>query len=651
MKWITASAASASKFLQRQPYRSPLGSFALFLGLGGSSALFAQQPSPIGELSTQRIAEIAGYLPEKPEGFGRPIEDRHFWSDPALTARLAPLTHKADELLTMTFPAWDDARYLEYSRDGKRPDGEKMETDRSDWLAPLILAECVENKGRYIPLINQVLEAYANEPTWTLPAHDSHLDCFHRKLYDIDLRTALFGFDLAEALYLVGDRVDPSVQKDLHAALEQRLLEPFRRKLRTGKGCWWLGGSASHGRAINNWNPVCLSGVVGGALMLVPSKTDRALYVAAGEHYSRYYLDSIPEDGYCLEGIAYWSYGFGCYALLREEIVRATQGQIDLFSDPRVMNDVLYGVRFRIGPQAVPPFGDSHFGVTANIKLLSYCNDVLSLNLPFPKFTEAPAGGQIISELMTASPYRAAAKASSVDPLRSYFDQVGVLCCRPIEGSACHLGVGIKSGGNGTHSHNDIGSYAIVIDDEELTGDPGGPLVYDNTTFNAQRYTHELLNSYGHPLPVVAGQLQIDATTAHPKVLSTSFSPDHDSIQIDLKPAYAVNELASLTRTMDYHRAGAGQIEVTDAATFTMPSTFEEALITHGTWTQVDSRTFSLNSGSAKLQVTVDAPQAFTVKPETIQDLGVSFTRIGLIFARPITSTQVRFVFSPEAPR
>lgn len=121
--------------------------------------------------------------------------------------------------------------------------------------------------------------------------------------------------------------------------------------------------------------------------------------------------------------------------------------------------------------------------------------------------------------------------------LRSYFAHAGVLVARPAGGSPSRLSVAIKAGGNGSHSHNDIGSIVVAVGPTVLAGDPGGPFAYDNQTFTAQRFIRKLLNSFGHPVPVVAGQLQVDATKVHPRVLATQFAPDADEMQLDLTAA------------------------------------------------------------------------------------------------------------------
>jgi len=599
---------------------------------------------PLGELDQKRIDKIATMLTDQPNGIGlsKPISDRAYWTDPKQVAELHKFIGQAEKRLSESFPGWNDDDYLDFSRKGGRGRGEKMENARHGWLPALVFAECLEDKGRFLPLINQILSEYAKEPTWTMPAHDKNLTSHHGTDYFLDLGAATFGLRLAETLYLLGDKLDPKVRQLLLKELDQRVFDPLQRTLATGKPCGWLG---SKGGEVNNWNPVCLSGAVGAALCVIPDKETRALFIALGEHYSKYYLASFTPDGYCTEGGGYWGYGFGHYALLREEILHATDGKIDLFADPSVVPDILYAQRFRIGPTVLPPFADCRFGAKIDSKLLSYCNETLSLGLNLPS---SPHSRGLADSMIDIAPtpcvMTAAIRKTSEDPLRFFFNSVGVLSCRPAaEGG---LGIGIKAGGNFSHSHNDVGSYEIAIGDNMLTGDPGGPMFYDASTFSKKRFDHKLLNSYGHPVPVIGGQLQLDATKVHPTILSTSFTAERDQIAINMKPAYAVAALQKLTRSMVYNRKGAGNITITDEVLFSAPTSFEDALITHGTWKQLNDNTIEFSIGKAKLTAKITSSAPYTIKPETITELGNTFTRLGLVFNKPCLNAKFAVVFT-----
>jgi hypothetical protein len=547
--------------------------------------------------------------------------------------------------MTAPLPAWNDDDYLDFSKVGSRQRGEKMMGARENVIPALVYAECLENKGRFLPTLNQVLRANANDPTWTLPAHDASLTSYHGTDYTVDLNSSKFGYRLSETVYLLGDKLDPAVRGLILKRLEQRIFEPFRRTVATGRPCFWLGSKKN--RETNNWNPVCLSGVLGSALAVIADKSERAFYVAAAEHYSQYYLNSFTADGYCSEGGGYWGFGFSHYALMREQLVEATGGKIDLFIDPHVVPCVLYAIRIRIGPSVVPPFADCRFGTKTDPNVLAYCSQALGLNLPLPAYSGYGLGDCLGEANVTPCAVKGQVSSAGDEALRFYFTNATVLACRPSHEGG--VGVGIKAGGNGSHSHNDIGSYEIAIGDDEVTGDPGGPLFYRKDTFGPHRFDNKLLNSYGHPVPVIGGKLQIDATKAKPVVLSTSFSADHDQFVINMAPAYAVPSLEALTRTMDYSRSGSGQVVITDEATFTAPTTFEDAMETHGGWKQLDPQTISITFGQSKLLVKISASGEFTLKPETIQELGVTFTRIGLVFNQPCDkAAKVAITFTPQ---
>ena len=505
-------------------------SFLLF------SSLTASAQDELGELSLKRMQEIAGCLSDQPAGLGQPVQNRDYWTNPKRSTDLQHFIGQVEKVTATPLPAWNDADYLEFSKVGSRQRGEKMMKARENVIPALVYAECLENKGRFLPTLNQVLEANANDPTWTWPAHDVNLTSYHGTDYTVDLNSSAFGYRLAETVYLLGDKLDPAVRDLILKRLEQRIFEPFRRTVATGKPCYWLGSQKS--REENNWNPVCLSGVLGSALAVIAEKNERAFYVAAAEHYSQYYLNSFTPDGYCTEGGGYWSYGFSRYALMRELLVQATGGKIDLFTDSQVVPCVLYALRIRIGPSVVPPFADCQFGVKTDANLIAYCSQALSLNLPTAAYSPYNLGGSLGEVDVTPCAVKAQASSTEEDALHFYFKNAGVLACRPSRDDG--LGVGIKAGGNFSHSHNDIGSYEIAIGDDEMTGDPGGPLFYDKDTFGPHRFDKKLLNSYGHPVPVIGGQLQIDATKAKPVVLTTSFSTDHDQFVINMAPAYAV---------------------------------------------------------------------------------------------------------------
>src|SRR5207244_352316 len=131
---------------------------------------------------------------------------------------------------------------------------------RTDRLAPLVIAECIEHRGRFIPAIEQLVDDLATQKTWMLPAHDAGLKNFRGEASDVDLFSSALACELATANHLLGDALGPHARQTIDEQIRRRVLDPFREMV-TGrrKPNWWLSGQ-------NNWNAVCLANVLGAAL-------------------------------------------------------------------------------------------------------------------------------------------------------------------------------------------------------------------------------------------------------------------------------------------------------------------------------------------------------------------------------------------------
>lgn len=588
------------------------------------------------ELDDAEVRRIVALLPEAAQGLAPPCRDRSAWLQSERRGILERVLRRANLLVQKEFPAWSDATYLEYARTGDRRSSDEMMHARLTWIAPLVLAECFEYQGRFIAWIQKVIEELVGQRTWVLSAHDDRLDAFYGKKYSVDLFAAELGLQLADAAYLLQEEIDPRIRRRVLETLETRIFAPMRDSFVSGKGNWWL-------KSPSNWNAVCLKGVVGAALTILPNRRDRALFAAAAEHYSMYYLEGFRDDGYAVEGLGYWNFGFGQFIELRERLWRATHGRVDLFADRKVREIALFGSRFPMFPGNAAAFGDSVLGTKPDPTVLSYIHGTLDPCITVPKKVDSTKLFMLFPRDQEL-PKRHCDDTQSISG-RQYFENAGVLVSRPLAKSQSHIAVTIKADGNGPHSHNDIGSYAIALGDQQPVGDPGGPRYYSKRSFGAHRYESKEFNSYGHPVPVVAGQLQVNATKVMPKVLSKSFSEARDEIVIDMAPAYAVPDLKSLKRRMQYDRRGAGSVMIEDAFAFGGPEVFEVALTTRGDWKRLNDTTLVFDAGGRRLQATIDAPGTFDLLGERISENGTEFDRIGIRLKEPRKSGAVRVLF------
>jgi len=190
-------------------------------------------------------------------------------------------------------------------------------------------------------------------------------------------------------------------------------------------------------------------------------------------------------------------------------------------------------------------------------------------------------------------------------PWRTWFPDGGLLVCRPGPRAPAPFAVAIKGGNNGVnHGHNDVGSFSVVVGNQMVICDPGGE-VYTARTFGAHRYDSEVLNSFGHAVPIVAGQLQRNGKAAHAELLATNFSTAADNIVFDLRSAYPVNDLQKLERSFIFRRGPSPSLEVRDNVRFDSPENFESALITWGAIRRVSENEFEIADRGSAVRVDI----------------------------------------------
>jgi hypothetical protein len=204
--------------------------------------------------------------------------------------------------------------------------------------------------------------------------------------------------------------------------------------------------------------------------------------------------------------------------------------------------------------------------------------------------------------LIAGSPPSPAEAASAA--LRYYFPDGGLLITRSERPGAARMGVSIKGvNNNNPHGHPDNGSYVVVCNDETLIVDPGAE-PYNAKTFGPHRLESMMLNSYGHDVPYVGKKLQSVGPAAEGKILSTDFTPDKDTLVMDLTTSYPVPGLKKLMRTFVLDRARPS-LEITDEADFDRPTDFGTALVTTSHFQEQGPGSFLISGKKAALQATV----------------------------------------------
>jgi len=621
-------------------------SFSLSIAviLTGLVAGFAAGPDPT------RVREIAGMLPPKPAGFGRPISDRDTWDRLAHHPAFSKVPRAAERLVNEGLPEQPDDLFLDYSRTGNRDRWQKVASARRSRVTTFTLAECVEKQGRFLKPLEETIAALCTEKTWVYPAHDGNLKSFKGETMAMDLGSTALSWELATSDWLLGEKLPLATRKLIRENLERRTFAPIREML-DGKRMevGWLSTK-------NNWNAVCLGGLTGAALAILDSPEERAWFAAVAEARIKSFLSGFTPDGYCSEGLGYWNYGFGHFVMLGEALRQATGGKLDLLAQPAARMPAQFALRDEIQNGIYPTIADCSPGSQPDAKLMHYVCERLQIAAPRWKDVDTVDAGRSLcaSAMYTFLPATLPPLPNVIATadlgLRTWFEDGGVLICRPAAGGG-EFAACLKGGHNAEHhNHNDVGSFSVVCGKTMVLCDPGSE-VYTARTFSSRRYESKVLSSFGHSVPVIAGQLQRVGLEARAVVRRAEFSETKDTLELDFRSAYEVPELQRLERQFVYARGEKPSLLIRDDVELAKPASFETALITWSKWKKVSAEELLVGEGREAVRVRMDTGGlAFDVTEEVLhEDVHTSELprRIAVRLKEPVAKARVSFEIQP----
>jgi hypothetical protein len=252
--------------------------------------------------------------------------------------------------------------------------------------------------------------------------------------------------------------------------------------------------------------------------------------------------------------------------------------------------------------------------------------------------------------------------AAAYEPCTLFADS-GVAVFRPPEARAADgMAVSLRLGGSQAHAHDDAGSWGITVGPVYLAGDLGAP-TYTADTFGPKRRENRLVNSWGHPVPVVDGQLQQDATRVRAEWLQapcntsnggptgrTNPSDQLTQARINLLPAYAISGLAQLERRFAYRSDGVGTLTISDHLRSTEARRFESAFVSPAE-PVMQPHGFVLRQGGRTVHVQVASSADFELVHERVtSDTNNIFSRVAVRLLRPASRACVAWTLTPGDP-
>lgn len=460
---------------------------------------------------------------------------------------------KGETTATKEIPQVSATLILEYVRNGNRSNYEAQSFARRKNLMDLVLAESIENKGRFTDAIANYVWAICEETYWGVPAHLSVQKAGSGLPDETDHTVDLFTAETAAALaltdYFVGeklDKVSPLLRKRIYLETSQKLFEP----LKDSKRYSWLNPN----RQVNNWNPWIISNAMAADLLLEKDEKKRAENLYQYTKYIDIYLNGLGEDGGCDEGPSYW-FAAGASVFDALEILdNATNGKVKIYDEPLIGKMASYVYKMHIADNYFVNFADADPSFSADGFLLyrygkalkgqtlmqfgsyfvnrgkhSQTVEFIGENLNENGFFKPRHINNLltIKELSSISP--------NYQPISdAWFNDIQVMTSRSKNGLflATHAGNNAES-----HNHNDVGDFIVYFKNEPVIIDAGRGN-YTAKTFSSKRYELWFTQSQYHNLPIINGYGQKAGKDFKGENVQSSITPDNDSLLMDIAGAY-----------------------------------------------------------------------------------------------------------------
>lgn len=598
--------------------------------------------------SDAQIEMLRPFMPEHTYQPAPPISDRAFWTKIGQKESARKISEIAlDSLDKKPEIPISDEIYRRANKEGNRGIYKPRYYRTMEVLEKAVIAECIENQGRYISQINEHLNAIMEMKSWLHPNHDPQNKVLEGKRVTIDLGARKFGSVVMLASVLLEDRLTEEMHLKIHDQIEWRITDSYLNSCRgLDKGNSWIWGTS-------NWNSVCTGGSVFSSLTASEDPEVRLAVLGSAINSMKHYLSGFGADGYCSEGIGYWNYGFGNYLYLAQTIYDYSDGAIDMFKfdDPEKMRRVgNFPISFEIQQDIYPCFSDGASTVKQGSDNYAYILSAKNYGARKPSYSRPEGMTMQLQEWADPVSYVASDLDAVELPPHTYYDDYGIVISRG--GQEVPFSIAVKAGHNEeNHNHMDVGSYVMVLaDDHILCGDLGAP-PYEAGSFSK---THPVRASWGHPVPRVDGKLQSYGREFKGTVLETEFAENKDRAVIDISEAYEVPSLETLIRTVENDKSGKGMITVTDTFSASKAIEFGTAIMTHGDYKIVDANTVLLMREGRQIKVQITAEGgAIKINDEEVIVKSIRYAdqafRIGIDFEKKLKSGKITMVFTPES--
>ena len=465
------------------------------------------------------------------------------WKERVPQAQLDEIVKKGEQILGKEIPQVPATLLLEYVRNGNRSNYEAKSFARRNNLMDLVLAESVEDKGRFTDAIANYVWAICEETYWGVPAHLSTQKA-KSGLPDVeDPIVELFGAEtvatLALADYFTGpklDKVSPLIRKRIYREAYRKIFDAVNRQPVYN----WMDPT----KKVNNWDPWIMSNLMTANLLLEPDDAKRAANAFQYMRNTDVYLNGLGDDGGCDEGPSYWFAAGGAVFDTLETLQSATNNRINIYDEPLIKRMASYIYKMHIADNYFVDFADADPKFSGDgLMLFRFGYDIKDDTLtqfglylygrnrnPVGEGFEKP---RRLRNLLTLKEV-AGMPAYYAPPAEAWFSDIQAMTARTPSGlfMAAHAGNNDES-----HNHNDIGDFIVYLGNEPVIIDAGRGN-YTAKTFSSKRYELWFTQSQYHNLPIINGLGQLAGKPYAAEHVKQSSSATTASLFMDIAKAY-----------------------------------------------------------------------------------------------------------------
>ena len=498
------------------------------------------------------------------------------WNEKVPDSVLKHVIKEAESELKFKFEPISASVALTYVRSGDRLEHANISFAKRAVLLKFILAESIENKGRFMEPIVNGLWSICEESFWGVPAHISNTG-----LPDVDHPVVeLFSAETAALMgltdYFLGeklDKINPLLRKRIYSETNKRIFEPMLTK---SGGYGWM----SKTNPVNNWNPWIMSNWIMSTLLLEKDKNRRASMIHKSMIGLDSYINSLGDEGGCDEGPSYWFAAGGSTYDCLEMLNFATKGLVNIYSEPLIKKMGAYIYKTHIGGKYFVDFSDADPQVVADgLLIYRFGNAIQDENLlsmgqwayhtynyeqySFKLNRENFYKPRFVQNLLTIKSLPAYNNIYH-QPSDIWVSDVQVMNSRTKDGLylATHAGHNAES-----HNHNDVGDFIVYANNEPIVIDAGRGN-YTARTFSSHRYELWFTRSDYHNLPIINGKVQLAGRKYQSSNVNYVNNEKESALFMNIAPAYdSAAGINSYNRKVALNKIN-NQVIIKDTANF-----------------------------------------------------------------------------------